>query len=147
MASLVDTAGGRAGWQWRHRPSQQLGEEEGFQGEGEHGMDHLNRDTSEMGRGRCERLPRTTALANLGCSVSSAKGVGSRVWLEIYLPVGSPSSPGPKGTDRNTEGSGVAIVCGQLIPSISPSSSPLCKHTSQEWVPRQVYSVSSTPVV
>ena len=39
MASLVDTADGRAGWQCRHWPSQQPGEEEGFQGEGEHGTD------------------------------------------------------------------------------------------------------------
>lgn len=82
-----------------------------------------------------------------GAQQSSAEGAGSMVWLEMHLPVGSPSSPGRKGTNRNTEGSGVAVVCGQLIPNISPSSSPLCKHTSQEWVPRQVYSVSSTPAV
>ena len=100
-----------------------------------------------MGRGRCERLPRTTALANFDAEQSSVESAGNRVWLEMHLPVGSPSSPGHKGTNRKTEGSGVAIACGRLVPNISPSSSPLCKHTSQERVPRQVSSVSSIPAV
>ena len=142
LTQQMDEQGGSVHW-----PSQQPGEEEGFQGEGEHGTDHLNRDTSEMGRGRCERLPRMTALAKWDAQRSSVESTGSRVCLEMHLPVGSPSSPGRKGTNRNTEGSGMAIVCSRLVPNISPSSSPLCKHTSQDRVPRQVYSLSSKPAV